>query len=78
MRAALRAGIAALVVAALPLVLRDFQVTLLTEATILGLLVMSLDLVMGDGRVRLITSNIDEDVFKKLATRAGREPVADF
>lgn len=34
--------------------------------------------VMGDGRVRLITSNIDEDVFKKLATRAGREPVADF
>ena len=34
--------------------------------------------VMGDGRVRLITSNIDENVYKKLATRAGREPVADF
>jgi prepilin-type N-terminal cleavage/methylation domain-containing protein len=33
---------------------------------------------MGDGRVRLITSNIDEDVYKALATRAGREPVADF
>ena len=47
MRAALRVGIAALVVAGLPLVLRDFHVTLLTEATILGLLAMSLDLVMG-------------------------------
>ena len=34
--------------------------------------------VMGDGRVRLITSVIDENVFKKLATRAGREPVSDF
>ena len=33
---------------------------------------------MGDGRVKLITSNIDENVYKKLATRAGREPVADF
>jgi branched-chain amino acid transport system permease protein len=40
-------GIAAGVVAALPLVLRDFHVTLLTEATILGLLAVSLDLVMG-------------------------------
>lgn len=34
--------------------------------------------VMGDGRVRLITSNIDENVFKTLATRSGREPVGDF
>ena len=33
---------------------------------------------MGDGRVRLITSNIDENVFKKLATRAGNEPVSGF
>ena len=33
---------------------------------------------MGDGRVRMITSVIDENVYKKLATRAGREPVADF
>ncbi len=33
---------------------------------------------MGDGRVKLITSNVDENVYKKLATRAGREPVADF
>lgn len=33
---------------------------------------------MGDGRVRLITSNIDENVFKKLATRGGRETVGDF
>ena len=34
--------------------------------------------VMGDGRVRLVTSNIDEGVFQKLATRAGREPVGEF
>lgn len=34
--------------------------------------------VLGDGRVRMITSNIDENVYKKLATRSGREPVADF
>ena len=33
---------------------------------------------LGDGRVRLITSVIDENVYKKLATRAGHEPVADF
>ena len=33
---------------------------------------------LSDGRVRMITSNIDENVYKKLATRAGREPVADF
>ncbi len=33
---------------------------------------------LGDGRVRLITNNIDENVYKKLATRAGHEPVADF
>ena len=47
MRAAARAGIAVAVVTVLPLALRDFQITLLTEATILGLLAMSLDLVMG-------------------------------
>lgn len=34
--------------------------------------------VLGDGRVRLVSSNIDESVFKKLATRGGGEPVADF
>ena len=34
--------------------------------------------VMGDGRVRLITSTIDDNVFKKLATRAGGEPVSEF
>jgi prepilin-type N-terminal cleavage/methylation domain-containing protein len=33
---------------------------------------------LADGRVRMITSVIDESVYKKLATRAGREPVADF
>jgi prepilin-type N-terminal cleavage/methylation domain-containing protein len=33
---------------------------------------------MGDGRVRLITSNIDENVYKSLATRAGKETVTDF
>jgi prepilin-type N-terminal cleavage/methylation domain-containing protein len=33
---------------------------------------------MGDGRVKLVTSNIDENVYKKLATRAGNEPVGDF
>ena len=33
---------------------------------------------MADGRVRMITSVIDEGVYRKLATRAGREPVADF
>ncbi len=34
--------------------------------------------VMADGHVKLITSNIDENVYKKLATRGGNEPVADF
>jgi prepilin-type N-terminal cleavage/methylation domain-containing protein len=34
--------------------------------------------VMGDGHVKLISSNIDEDVFKRLSTRGGNEPVADF
>jgi hypothetical protein len=33
---------------------------------------------MGDGRVRLITSNVDEGVYKALATRSGNEPIADF
>ena len=34
--------------------------------------------VMGDGHVKLITSNIDENVYQKLSTRAGNEVVADF
>ena len=33
---------------------------------------------MGDGRVKLIASSIDENVFKKLATRAGREVVGEY
>lgn len=33
---------------------------------------------MGDGRIRLITSNIDENVYKSLATRSGREVVGEF
>ena len=33
---------------------------------------------MGDGHVKLITSNIDESVYKKLATRGGNEVVGDF
>lgn len=33
---------------------------------------------LGDGRVRLITSNIDETIYKRLATRAGNEPVGEF
>lgn len=33
---------------------------------------------MGDGRVKMIGTNIDENVYKHLATRAGREPIADF
>ncbi|MFM9966411.1 MAG: DUF1559 domain-containing protein [Planctomycetaceae bacterium] len=33
---------------------------------------------MGDGHVRLITSNIDGNVYKKLATRAGNETVGEF
>lgn len=33
---------------------------------------------MGDGRVRLITTSIDERVYKSLATRQGREPVGEY
>ncbi len=33
---------------------------------------------LADGHVKLITSNIDENVYKKLATRAGNEPVGEF
>lgn len=47
MRRAIALGAGAAVAAALPWILPDFQVTLLTEAVILGLLAMSLDLVMG-------------------------------
>jgi len=43
----LKVGLLAAAVAVLPWVLPDFQVTLLTEATILGLVAMSLDLIMG-------------------------------
>mgnify|MGYP003390038080 CR=1 FL=1 len=31
-----------------------------------------------DGRVRMVTTSIDEKLYKSLATRAGHEPVADF
>ncbi len=33
---------------------------------------------MGDGRIRLITSNIDESVYRSLATRSRREVVGEF
>ena len=35
-------------------------------------------LLFGDGRVRFITQNIDTNVFKAIATRAGGEIVGDF
>lgn len=34
--------------------------------------------VFGDGRVRMIGSNIDENIYKALATRDGHEVVTDF
>ncbi len=34
--------------------------------------------VMADGHVKLITSNIDQNVYKRLSTRGGNEPVGEF
>lgn len=34
--------------------------------------------VFGDGRVRMIGANIDENIYKALATRDGHEVVTDF